>query len=119
MPTTDDILTKAREVGALIAEHPTAKKLEDLATRLQADTDAQRAMTDYNRALEATAQKEAAGSPIEVDDKRRLEALQMAVIKNPLLRDFQVVQMDYMDLLRRVDDAIQGEGPAAGSTAGG
>lgn len=109
MATTEEILSKARELGDLIARHPATKKLEDLITRLQADTDAQRAMTDYNRQLESLAEKEAAGQPVEVEDKRKLESLQMAVIRNPLLRDFQMVQMDYLDLLRRVDETMQGQ----------
>lgn len=107
MSTTEEILTKARELGDLIAAHPATKKMEELTKKLESDTDAQRAMTDYNRQLQTVAEKEQAGQPIEVEDKRKLESLQMAVIKNPLLRDLQVVQMDYLDLLRRVDETMQ------------
>lgn len=117
--TTEDLLKRAHELGDLIAEHPTAKKLEDVLRRLQADVEAQRAMNDYNRHLQALGDKEAQGRPIEVADKKKLEQLQNAVIKNAVLRDFQVAQMDYLDLMRRVDEAIQG-GPAqpAGAPAG-
>jgi len=112
MPSTQDILTRARELGGMIAEHDTAKKLAAAVERLQKDTDAQRAVHDLNRHYQAVAEKQAAGKPIEVEDKRKLESLQLAVAKNAVLRDLQVLQMDYVDLLRQVDDAIQGEGEA-------
>lgn len=116
MSTTDDVLKKARELGDLISEHPATKKLEDVLQRLQNDTDAQRALNDYNRHLQALAEKEQAGRPIEVEDKRKLEQLQGALVRNPILRDFQMAQMDYLDLMRQVDEATQGS--AAGAAPG-
>lgn len=115
MATTDDILKRARELGDLIQSHPAAKKLEEVLGKLQADIEAQRAMTDYNRLLQSLGEKEASGRPIEVDDKKKLEAAQKAVMKSATLRDFQVAQMDYLDLMRKVDEAI--EGSAGGQAA--
>lgn len=116
--TTDDILKKARELGDLIGQHPAAKKLEDVLTRLQADIEAQRAMTDYNRHLQVLGEKEAAGKPIEVGDKRKLDDLQKAVVRNRTLSDFQLAQMDYLDLMRKVDEAIEGAAPGGGGAGG-
>ena len=31
------------------------------------------------------------------------------MIRNPLLRDFQMAQMDYLDLMRKVDEAMAGQ----------
>jgi hypothetical protein len=45
-----------------------------------------------------------------VEDKRQLERLQKAVVMNPTLRELQMVQMDYVDLMRRVDEAMAGAG---------
>lgn len=118
MAGTDQILTKARELGKLIAEHDAARKLADAVDRLKDDADAQRALNDFSRHLNALAEKQAAGKPIEVDDKRKLEQLQLAVAKNPLLRDLQVLQMDYLDLMRRVDDAIRDQGEPDGAELG-
>lgn len=121
MSTTDDVLKKARELGDLIAGHPATKKLEGVLQNLQGDTDAQRALNDYNRHLQALAEKEQSGRPIEVEDKRKLEQLQGAVVRNPVLRDFQMAQMDYLDLMRQVDEATQGAsaGGAAPATPPG
>lgn len=111
MSTTQDILDAAKKLGIMISEHDIAKKVESVAQRLEDDRDAQRALTDYNRHLQALSEKEQQGKPIEVEDKHRLQALQNAVIRNPLLREFQTAQMDYVDLLRKVDDTMTGAAP--------
>ncbi|MCX5662655.1 MAG: YlbF family regulator [Planctomycetota bacterium] len=119
MPTTQDILDAAQKLGKLIASHDSAGKLEAAARKLQGDVEAQRILTDYNRHLEKVSEKEATGKPIEVADKQQLEKLQGAVVRNPILRDFQVAQMDYLDLMRRVDEAMAGGEPAAAAPAPG
>ena len=77
------------------------------------DVEAQRAVNDYNRQLQAIGEKEAAGKAIEVEDKRKLEAAQQKVVRHPLLGQMQMAQMDYVDLLRKVDEAMMGEAPQA------
>jgi cell fate (sporulation/competence/biofilm development) regulator YlbF (YheA/YmcA/DUF963 family) len=109
MATTQEILSAAREVGKLIASHDIARKLESAMSRLQGDVEAQRVLNDYNRHLQKLSEKEQSGKPIEVSDKQQLEKLQNAVIRNPLLRDFQMAQMDYLDLMRKVDEAMAGQ----------
>lgn len=119
MPTTQEILDAAQKLGKLIASHDSAQKLEQAARKLQGDVEAQRILTDYNRQLEKVADKEAHGKPIEVDDKRQLEKLQASVVRNAVLREFQVAQMDYLDLMRRVDEAMAGVDHAAPAAAPG
>jgi len=123
--TTEQILAKATELGRLIADHPAAARMEQAVNKLESDLEAQRLLNDYNRHIQTVAQKEASGRPIEVADKHKLEQLQVQVISNPLLGEVQMAQMDYLDLMRRVDDAMtghiedggtaQGQGPAAAS----
>jgi cell fate (sporulation/competence/biofilm development) regulator YlbF (YheA/YmcA/DUF963 family) len=109
MATTQEILSAAREVGKLIASHDTARKLEAAMQKLQGDTEAQRALNDYNRHLQKLGEKEQSGKPIEVAEKQQLEKLQTTVIRNPVLRNFQMAQMDYLDLMRKVDEAMAGQ----------
>jgi cell fate (sporulation/competence/biofilm development) regulator YlbF (YheA/YmcA/DUF963 family) len=122
MATTADILAAAEKLGEQLAQHDAAKKLESALKALQSNVESQRVLNDYNRHLQSLGEKEAAGRPIEVEDKHKLESLQKAVIMNPLLRQFQTAQMDYVDLLRRVDDAMLGKSSVAaeaGLTAAG
>lgn len=109
MATTQEILSAASDLGKLISSHESAKKIESVAERLQNDLDAQRILNDYNRHMKTLSEKEANGSPIEVDDKRQLEGFHQQVIQNPILRDLQIAQMDYLDLMRKVDEALRGQ----------
>lgn len=121
MATTSEILNAARDLGKLIRTHDAAAKFEKTVEALQKDVEAQRVLSDYNRHLNSLAEKEAHGRAIEVEDKRKLEQLQQKVIMNPLLQKFQMAQMDYLDLMRKVDEAMTGDmegtmpqgGPAA------
>lgn len=119
MASTQEILDDARKLGEKIAEHDTTRKLERALKALDADTKAQRALNDYHRHIQAIAEKEQQGKPIEVADKKKLTELQNVVVTNAALRDFQVAQMDYMDLLRKVDEAMTGEVGLPEETTGG
>jgi cell fate (sporulation/competence/biofilm development) regulator YlbF (YheA/YmcA/DUF963 family) len=125
MASTQEILDQASALGELLAEHETAKAMESALKALQADTASQQALADLNRFGASLEEKAAQGKPIEVADKRKLEELQQAVVLNPLLAGFQRAQMDYTDLLRKVDDAItgrsaaEGQGPPPAPAAGG
>lgn len=114
MSSTDEIVKQARKVGELLNEHDAAKGLEKAIGALQSDTASQRAMADFNRFGAELEQKAAQGQPIEVADKKKLESLQQAVVMNPLLANFQRAQMDYVDLLRKIDDAIVGKAADGG-----
>jgi len=113
MPTDQDILDLATQLGELIAEHDATKKLEAATKAFENDTTAQRAMADYQRFAQSLQEKAQSGGAIEVEDKRKLESLQQAVITSPLLANMQRAEMDYLDLLRKVDGAIVGSGGAA------
>ena len=118
MATTQEIVQAAQALGKLIATHPAAARFESVMHRLQQDTEAQRALNDLNRLGEKLAQKEMQGQPIEVAEKRQLEQLRARVSTNLLLGEVQMAQMDYLDLMRQVDEAISGPEPAAAAPAG-
>ncbi len=120
MASTEQILKAARDLGELVSTHEATRKLTDALKQLEKDRDAQRLLTDHRRHMSTIAQKEQEGKPIEVSDKHKLEDLQSKVIQHPLLRDLQIIQMDYLDLMRQVDEAISGlpketEAPAVSS----
>ena len=106
MPDSPTVIEAARQLGRLLAQHPAVQKLESLMQQLDEDREARRLQTDLTRHRETLAEKQREGKPIEVDDKRRLETLQQSVAAHPLLRDLQMAQMDYLDLMRQVDQQI-------------
>ncbi len=122
MATTDEILKAAQELGKQIGETDVAKRFETVLKKLEQDRDAQRLLADQQRHMETLMQKEASGQPIEVADKHKLQELQRAVATNMVLGELQLAQMDYLDLMRQVDAAINGgnDAPAPeGATDGG
>lgn len=113
MATTEEVLSAARAVGDLIAKHEAGQKFEKAVKLFQKDIDAQRLMNDYQRHLMTIAHKEQSGQPVEVADKHRLEKLQTDLSRNLVLQQLQMAQMDYLDLMRQVDEAISGEAAPA------
>lgn len=109
MATTQEILAAAGKLGELIATHDVARRFESALAKLQKDVEAQRALNDFNRLANRLAEKEMNHQPIEPAEKRQLEALQNGVIRSLVLQDFQMAQMDYLDLMRRVDEAMTGQ----------
>lgn len=115
MATDDQIMQAAGELGQMLGEHPNVSRLESAIAKLKSDTEAQRALNDFNRRLHTIAEKEMSGQPIEVSEKRQLQELQNAVVHNLVLREFQLAQMDYADLVRKIDDQMYGRSAAAAS----
>ena len=118
MASTEEIITLAAELGELIADHEASASMESAVKALQGDTASQQALGQLNQYATALEAKAAQGQPIEVADKRQMEELQQAVVLNPLLASFQRSQMAYVDLLRKVDDAITGKPADEGAGAG-
>lgn len=110
MVDTAQILDAATKLGRLLDEHPAMKKYRELLKAIREDNEAQRLLADYSRMMDTIAEKESRGQPIEVEDKRRLSDLQGRVAMHPQLREMQVAQMDYVDLMRKVDEAMASGG---------
>ncbi|MCC5827959.1 MAG: YlbF family regulator [Phycisphaeraceae bacterium] len=116
----EEAITKAaKELGELLKEHPAVKRLQQVTSEMSRNSDAQRLVNEMNQHIEKLAEKEMTGRPIEVAEKRKLQELQQAVTLNIAIRNFQNAQMDYLDLMRKVDDAMglvtRQSAPAPGS----
>lgn len=117
MATTQEIVDAAHSLGQLLASHSAVSDIESSVKALQSDVDAQALLNDFNRFVNVLGEKEASGQPIEVADKRKLEALQSSLATNLTVRRFQTSQMDYLDLRRKIDEAIDQELAPAAATA--
>ncbi len=118
MADTPQIIDVATRLGRLLAEHLAVVRYRELLKAIREDTDAQRLLADYSRQMDAISEKEHAGQPIEVQDKHRLADLQSRVAMHPQLREMQMAQMDYVDLMRKVDEAMASAGDMGGESAG-
>ena len=101
-----EIIADAAALGKKIAEHPRSKAFFDAARAVAADADAQKMLRSYQEAADRLQQLEASGKPIEADDKRKLATLQSDMIGNEKLKSMMKAQADYLELMTRVQQAI-------------
>ena len=123
MATTEQIEQAAADLGTMVAGHDYAKELFAAEDALEKDLDATRLLNDFNRHIQAVGQKQREQQPIEVEDKRKLEQLQTQIASNLLVRRLQLAQMNFLDLMRKVQALIasnaEGERAAAAAPAAG
>lgn len=108
MATTEEIMKDAKALGEKLASHEAVKKAKEALERFEKDKDAQQVMQQFSQTLQTLAQKEASGQPIEVSEKKQLQTLQASMAHNLTMQQFQIAQMDYEDLLRKVDQEVTG-----------
>ena len=105
-----EILDAARKLGEFISRSDESIKYKNALESLNENIQAKNLIDDLNRHIEYISEKEARQQPIEVEDKRKLEKLRGDVAQDPLLRNLQLTQMNYVDLMRQVDQAISSAG---------
>ncbi|MEM8737680.1 MAG: YlbF family regulator [Planctomycetota bacterium] len=114
MDETGAVMEAAAELGRKIAAHPASRKMDELVKQLESDVDAQRLAADLDRHREMLIEKERRGDPIEVEDKKKQQALQSSVAMHPVLSGLQMARMDVVDLMRKVDERIAAAGRSPG-----
>ncbi len=116
----EEILERARKLGQAMHQHPRFKAYVEASEKLHHDPAAAKVMKAYNEVAAKVAEKERGNQPIEVEEKRELEARRQAVASNMTVKRFMQAQADYAEFMRKVNDAIysqllppQGGGGAA------
>ena len=102
----EEIVSHARRLGKMIAEHPRTQAMQQASGALRADADAQRLLDDHRRQAENIRRLENEGKPIEVADKHKLADLEAKVAGNPLIMKLMKTQADYVELMQAVNSAI-------------
>jgi len=104
---TQQILAEAEKLGRLVAQHPAIARYRDAHRAAVNDPDANRLLNEFNRQLETLARQEASGMPLTDAQRNQLEALQSQIASHLRIKALHVAQVEYVDLLRRVNQAIQ------------
>lgn len=103
----DDIIAKAHELGKLIGANERTRAFVTAAKAAAEDTAAQEVMRQYHQQAEALQRLQMEGKPIEPDMKRKLADGQLAVASNARLKELSRLQADYLELMNKVNDAIE------------
>jgi len=102
-----EILDLAERLGKAIAGSPQVAKLRQAQKALEGEQETAKLLTDYQQQADRIAQLEADKKPIEPEDKRKLQDLHDALVASDVFKKYTMAQVDYVDLMRSVNDKIQ------------
>ena len=102
----EKILEIAKELGEALAAHPIGKRYQSSRESLDTDSTAKELIQSYEKAAMQISQKEHQGKPIEPEEKRQMAELQSRLAGNPVIKSWLQSQVDYMDLLRQVNEQV-------------
>jgi cell fate (sporulation/competence/biofilm development) regulator YlbF (YheA/YmcA/DUF963 family) len=125
---TQQILDEANKLADMVAQHPAVENYRKAQKAVADDPDASRAMTEFQRTLETLARQEAQGMPVTDAQRSQLENLQGRIVSNIKVKALNLADVEFWDLLRKVNQAVLSKisdaapsaaGGAAGAAAGG
>jgi cell fate (sporulation/competence/biofilm development) regulator YlbF (YheA/YmcA/DUF963 family) len=124
MPTdTQQIIDEAGKLGDLVAQHPAVAKYRDAQKSVASDPDAGRLMAEFSRQLETLARQEQSGMPVTDAQAQKLESLQNQIVSHIKIKNLNMAQVEFVDLLRKINQQIQSKlgdlAPSQGAGAGG
>jgi cell fate (sporulation/competence/biofilm development) regulator YlbF (YheA/YmcA/DUF963 family) len=119
---TQQILDEATKLGDLVAQHPAVARYKSAQKSVAEDPDAGRLMAEFNRQLETMSRQEQSGMPVTDAQAQQLESLQNKIISHIKIKNLNMAQVDFIDLLRKINQTIQGrlsDGSPSGATPTG
>jgi len=102
-----DIIQLAEQLGKAISDSPEAGALRAARKHLAEQPELAQLMQDYQSHAAKMDQLQQANKPIEVDDKHKLRELQQKLVASVTFKAFSEAQMEYVDLMRRVNQSVQ------------
>jgi cell fate (sporulation/competence/biofilm development) regulator YlbF (YheA/YmcA/DUF963 family) len=106
---TSQILAEADKLGQLVAQHPAVERYKQAQKSVADDPDANRAMQDFERHYETLIRQEQSGMPVTDAQRQQLEAVQSRIVSNIKVKALNLAQVEFMDLLRKVNQATLGK----------
>ena len=104
---TQQILQAAEKVGQLLKEHPTVEKFKSAQKAVAEDPDASRMLAEFERQLEALARQEQQGHPATDAQRMQLESLQSKIVSHIKIKNLNLAQVEFVDLLRKISQTYQ------------
>jgi cell fate (sporulation/competence/biofilm development) regulator YlbF (YheA/YmcA/DUF963 family) len=124
MPTdTQQIMDEAEKLSQMVADHPATAKYKSAQKAVADDPEAGRLLADFDRQIETLSRQEQQGVPVTDAQRVQLESLQGRIVSNLKVKNLNLAQVEFIDLLRRVNQTIQrplteGTGAAGGALGG-
>jgi cell fate (sporulation/competence/biofilm development) regulator YlbF (YheA/YmcA/DUF963 family) len=99
----------SKALGKEIASSPQAIAYRAAGEVLRADPVLSKMIEEYEHQAGKIADLEDQQKPVEIEDKRKLQELNGRLVSSPQFKKFSAAQMEYINLLRQVNDAMRGE----------
>jgi cell fate (sporulation/competence/biofilm development) regulator YlbF (YheA/YmcA/DUF963 family) len=103
----EEALAAAAELGKQIAQDEAFQRLRAAEAAVQSDAASQKILQEFDRQRRKIEALEGARKPVEPEDKHEMIRLSDAVHSAPKLQELVRAQADYMELMNRVNKAIQ------------
>ena len=104
---TQQILDAAEKLGLMVAEHPAVARYQQAQKSVADDAEATRMLTDFDKALEKLGRQEQSGMPVTEAQQQQLQAMQSRIVSHLKVKALNMAQVDFIDLLRKVNQMIQ------------
>jgi len=104
-----DCIELAGNLGKAMAESPQAVALRDARAALNGEPEVTQALAEYQQQAGKIAQLEREQKPVDVAEKHRLQELNDKLVASETFKKFTAAQVDYVDLMRKVNEAIRRE----------
>ena len=119
---TQQLMTEAEKLGRLVAQHPAVARYKSAQKSVSDDPEAGRLLADMDRQIESLSRQEQSGLPITDAQRAALESAQSRVVSHIKIKNWNLAQVEFVDLLRKITQTIQrqlGDQPASGAADGG
>jgi cell fate (sporulation/competence/biofilm development) regulator YlbF (YheA/YmcA/DUF963 family) len=103
----DQIMKDADKLGQLVAQHPSVTKYKAAQKALESDADAKQLLTQFQQAFETLLRQEQSGMPVSEQQQRQLESLQMKMSSHLKIKAYNIAQVEFVDLLRKVGQTFR------------
>jgi len=104
---TQQILQAAEKLGQMLKEHPAVERFKSAQKSVAEDAEASRLLGEFERGLEALQRQEQSGRPATDAQKMQLESLQTKIVSHIKIKNLNLANMEFTDLLRKVGDAYK------------
>jgi len=119
---TQQVMDAAEKLGQLLAQHPAVEKYKSAQKSVSDDPEASRLLAEFDRQLETLSRQEQTGHPITDAQRMQLETIQSRLVSNLKVKAWNMAQVEFVDLLRKVGQTYQrllaDSAPAAAGAGG-
>ena len=104
---TQQILDAAEKLGQILKDHPAVERFKAAQKSVSDDPEAGRLLADFERQLETLGRQEQSGRPVTDAQRLQLESLQSKIVSHIKIKNLNLAQVEFVDLLRKVSQTYQ------------